>query len=151
MTQPDDRTRIKLAALMRNQRYAVLATVGSDGVPHTSLMAFGATTDLTHVIIATRRDTRKYTSIKDNPSVALMIDNRANEPEDIERAIAVTVTGEALELRGSARSRYSSLYLTKHPYMVNLVESPRCALIQVRVKVYQIVSQLDEIAYWRPS
>ncbi|MGC9347884.1 MAG: pyridoxamine 5'-phosphate oxidase family protein [Anaerolineae bacterium] len=150
-TNPQNQARIKLTALLNSQRYAVLATVGTDGVPHTSLMAFAPTPDLTRLIFATRRDTRKYASIRSNPTVALLIDNRDNVPEDVERAIAVTATGEAQELRGKARARGSDLYLARHPYMADLVTSPDCALIQVNVTVYQIVSQLDEIVYWRPT
>ena len=133
-----------LQNLFKDQRSAALATQ-ERGQPYLSLMAFAATPDLTTIVLATDRSTRKYVNLTVEPRVALLMDNRSNTPRDTEEAVAVTALGEAAELTGEEREKYLSLFLEKHPQLTDFATSSNCALIGVRVSSYVVVQHFGEV------
>lgn len=142
----DSTARLKelLKRLFRSQRLAVLATQLQDQ-PYGSLVAFMATDDLQHILFATSRATRKYAYISGNPRIAMVIDNRSNREIDFREATAVTATGVVTDLDGPDRQRFQELYLAKHPYLMDFVSSPDCALLKVNVETYYVVSQFQKV------
>jgi nitroimidazol reductase NimA-like FMN-containing flavoprotein (pyridoxamine 5'-phosphate oxidase superfamily) len=138
-----------LREFFASQRSAVLATT-EKGQPYLSLMAFAATGDLRHLLIATYRATRKYRNIGADPRVALLVDNRANQPSDTEQAMAVTALGRAQEAAASEKDRFLGIFLAKHPHLHQFVSSPACALIRVDVERYFLVSNFQEVREVRP-
>jgi heme iron utilization protein len=133
-----------LQELFAAQRSAVLATT-ENGQPYLSLMAFAATSDLQYLLVATYRATRKYRNIEADPRVALLVDNRTNQPTDTEQAMAVTALGAAKEVGAAKKDRFLQIYLAKHPHLEKFVTSPECALIEVEVERYFVVSNFQEI------
>jgi nitroimidazol reductase NimA-like FMN-containing flavoprotein (pyridoxamine 5'-phosphate oxidase superfamily) len=130
--------------LCASQRSAALAT-GEGGQPYLSLMAFAVTPDLTTIIMATDRGTRKYANLMAEPRVALLFDNRSNTPADTRETVAVTVLGEASEATLEQRERFLRLFLNKHPHLEDFVTSSTCALITVRVSTYIVVQRFREV------
>lgn len=133
-----------LQELFAAQRSAVLATT-ENGQPYLSLMAFATTSDLQYLLVATYRATRKYRNIEADPRVALLVDNRTNQPADTEEALAVTALGAAKEVGAAEKDRFLQIYLAKHPHLEKFVTSPECALIEVEVERYFVVSNFQEI------
>ena len=133
-----------LQELFATQRSAVLATT-ENGQPYLSLMAFATTSDLQYLLVATYRATRKYRNIEADPRVALLVDNRTNQPTDTEQAMAVTALGAAKEVGAAEKDRFLQIYLAKHPHLEKFVTSPECALIEVEVERYFVVSNFQEI------
>jgi nitroimidazol reductase NimA-like FMN-containing flavoprotein (pyridoxamine 5'-phosphate oxidase superfamily) len=133
-----------LHELFAAQKSAVLATT-ENGQPYLSLMAFATTSDLQYLLVATYRATRKYRNIEADPRVALLVDNRANQPTDTEQAMAVTALGAAKEVGAAEKDRFLQIYLAKHPHLEKFVTSPECALIEVEVERYFVVSNFQEI------
>jgi heme iron utilization protein len=133
-----------LQELFAAQRSAVLATT-ENGQPYLSLMAFATTSDLQYLLVATYRATRKYRNIEADPRVALLVDNRTNQPTDTEQAMAVTALGAANEVGAAEKDRFLQIYLAKHPHLEKFVTSPECALIEVEVERYFVVSNFQEI------
>jgi nitroimidazol reductase NimA-like FMN-containing flavoprotein (pyridoxamine 5'-phosphate oxidase superfamily) len=133
-----------LQELFAAQRSAVLATT-DNGQPYLSLMAFATTSDLQYLLLATYRATRKYRHIEADPRVALLVDNRTNQPADTEEALAVTALGAAKEVGATEKSRFLKIYLAKQPHLEKFVSSPECALIKVKVERYFVVSNFQEI------
>lgn len=129
------------------EKLAVLST-HTAGQPYASLVAFAATEDLTRIVFATSRPTRKYANLRADARVALLVDSRRNEESDFHRAEAVTVIGTVAELTGAERDRYLPLYLEKHPALADFVGAPTCALLcisvarYIRVKNFQRVTEL---------
>ena len=134
----------KIGKLFESQRLAVLST-HRDGQPHGSLVAFAATDDLREIVFATTRATRKFGNIEKDPRVALLVDNRTNDPADLRDAMAVTAVGEATEAGLAEGERLRPLYLGKHPYLVDFVRSPSCALVRVRVRSYRVVLRFQDV------
>ena len=66
----------RLKDFFRTQKLTALATQ-EPGHPYLSLMAFAMTDDLNSLIIATKRETRKYSNMVKEPGVAFLIDNRS--------------------------------------------------------------------------
>jgi nitroimidazol reductase NimA-like FMN-containing flavoprotein (pyridoxamine 5'-phosphate oxidase superfamily) len=136
--------------LLHSQRLAVLSTQMS-GRPYSNLVAFAATQDLRYILIATTRATRKFANIITEPQVSLLIDNRNNEETDFGETSAVTVLGVAEEVLGPERERYLQIYLKKHPYLMDFVSAPTCALIRVKVERFIMVTRFQEVREVSPA
>ncbi|MBN2320999.1 MAG: pyridoxamine 5'-phosphate oxidase family protein [Acidobacteria bacterium] len=133
-----------LQKLFSSQLLAVLGTQSQSG-PYGNLVAFAVTEDLKTLLFATTRSTRKYDNLKETPRVAMVIDNRSNDEEDFHEAVAVTATGSVKELDGAEKDRLQSIFLSKHPYLIDFVNAPTCALLEVEVETYYIVQQFQKV------
>ena len=130
--------------LFDSQKLGVLGTQNK-GQPYANLIAFAASDDLKSLYFVTARATRKYANIEADARVTVLIDNRSNEDSDFSQAAAVTATGTAEEVLGSGRDEVLAIYLAKHPMLRDFVESPSCALLQVRVETYYLVRRFQNV------
>ncbi len=130
--------------ILDSQKLAVLATQG-DGAPYGSLVAFAATEDMKNLLFATTRATRKYANLLKNRGVALVIDTRTNQTVDFADAAAITVLGDVEETADHERQDLLSIYLGKHPYLREFVESPTTALLRVNAKTYIMVNRFQNV------
>jgi len=133
-----------LHRLFSDQLLAVLGTQSRRG-PYGSLVAFYATDDLKHILFATARSTRKYENLMQTPQVSMVIDNRTNRKRDFHEAIAVTITGRVTEVIDSERGGFETLYLKKHPGLLDFAKSSACALLKIEVETYYIVRQFQQV------
>ncbi len=133
-----------LKELFDSQRLGVLST-HSGGQPYANLVAFAATSDLREILFATTRSTRKFANLTADSRVALLVDNRANEPADVHSAMAVTATGRVEEVPADQQEHYLRLYLAKHPHLRDFVASPSCALLRIRVKTFYLVHRFQQV------
>lgn len=141
----DEDTRDLVRRLLDAQRFAVLSTQSETG-PYCSLVAFWAADDLSYVVFATMRETRKFGYLVSHPRIALLFDDRSNRDIDVEEATAVTATGTARELTDpQARAAAANLFLGKHPRLTSFVGSPGCALVRVDVDVLYAVTQFQNV------
>lgn len=143
----------KLREATRNvfnqQLLAVLAT-HEQGQPHTSLVGFVASEDLSMLFFATERSTRKFTNLQADPRVSLLIDTRTHTATDFSTATAITVYGQASEVQGSLKQRYVDHYLQRLPQLRDFVLSPTCALVMVKVDKYSIVTRFKQVQTFVP-
>ena len=142
----NDLNKIKrdLKKLLQSQPLAVLATQ-SRGQPYASLVAFAPSDDLKSLYFATTRSTRKYANLAGDSRVAMLIDNRSNKASDFRWAMAATATGTAVEVGPGARENVLGLYLAKHPHLKDFVHSPTCALCEIRVKTFYVVTRFQHV------
>ena len=133
-----------LNELCCGQQLAVLAT-NSGGAPYTNLVAFAATPDLRLFYFITPRSTRKWSNLKNNRHVSLLIDNRHNTTADFSQAAAATVLGSAGELQGEAKESSLALYLAKYPHLADFAAAPSCALLQIEVTSIYLVSRFQDV------
>lgn len=131
--------------LLRGQRYAVLATV-HDGFPYASLVAVAASSDCRTIYFATLADTRKARALAGNSRVAMLVDNRRNEADDLAHAAALTVTGVARVLEGKARDEAKRVYLGVHPRLAGFVERPACRLFACEIEAWYLSSRFETSA-----
>jgi hypothetical protein len=97
------------------------------------------------VWFSTTRSTRKFTHIRGEDRVAFVVHNASNRPSDLFEAVAATGTGRARELSGAEREDASGRYLTKHPHLEEFATSPNCALVEVRVDTFHVVTRFQEV------
>jgi nitroimidazol reductase NimA-like FMN-containing flavoprotein (pyridoxamine 5'-phosphate oxidase superfamily) len=143
--ESQEETRHLLKELLTSQRFAVLATQSEAG-PYASLIAFWAPGDLSHVVFATMRATRKFNYLVTHPRVALLFDSRSNRDADVREAVAVTATGTARELTDEGdRAAASRQFLAKHPQLGSFVASPGCAFVSVVVDTYYAVTHFQSV------
>ena len=133
-----------LKKLLESQPLAVLATQSS-GQPYASLVAFASSDDLKSLYFATTRSTRKYANLSGDSRVALLVDNRSNKASDFRWAMAATATGKAKEVNAHRRKKALELYLAKHPHLREFVHSPTCALCEIRVQTFFIVTRFQSV------
>lgn len=135
---------LELAHLLNSQRLAVLSTHNA-GQPYASLVSFAATSDLRQLLFATTRSTRKYANLTSDSRTAMLMDSRSNEETDIHSAMAATATGVVGEIPDFERFEALTLYLKKHPYLEEFVNSPSCALLSMTVKTYYLVRRFQNV------
>ena len=130
--------------LLDSQAQGVLATQ-HDRQPYTSLMAFAATPDLREIVFATYRATQKHANRLANPCASLLIDNRTNTAVDFREALAISAQGKVSEVDESRYDELQQLYLRKHPELSGFVAAGDCALLQLGVECYCVVSQFQNV------
>ena len=127
-----------LKEVVNSQYFAVLNSVGEEQ-PYSNLVSFVVTDDLKSLVFVTDRNTRKYRNIKENNNIAILIDNRTNQPSDVTRATAITVIGTAREELAN-KTNLQAIFLTRHPQLQKFVDNPDNALILVNIREYIIAS-----------
>ena len=135
---------LELTQRLNSQRLAVLSTHNA-GQPYASLVSFAATPDLMQLLFATTRSTRKYANLTSDSRAAMLVDNRSNEEADIHSAMAVTATGVVGEISEAEKDEALILYLGKHPYLKDFVNSPSCAFLKLAVKTYFLVRRFQNV------
>lgn len=135
----------QISALMQTQRFAVLSTRQDDGHPYANLVAFCVSADLRHVIFCTLRSTRKFENLASDSRIALLVDNRSNDETDLQQAAAVTVLGACVETQGQHRASLVDQFLERHPAMADFLKSPGCALMDVDVRSYYLVTRFQNV------
>ena len=144
MQNRDSESRQELKRLCEGQSLAVLSTCG-DGKPYSSLIGFAASDDCRSILFATQRHTRKYNNIRGNSQVSILIDSRTNQIEDFSNAAAATAIGTAHEVLGEKRDELAAAYMKRHFYLKDFIDDPNCALIQVKVKRYILVTRFQQV------
>jgi hypothetical protein len=135
----------QIRLLVETQRFAVLSTRQDDGHPYASLVAFCVNRDLKQLVFCTLRSTRKFANLEAEGRVALLIDNRSNDETDLQQAAAVTVLGACAEVHGETRHTLSERFLNRHPAMAEFVRSPGCAVMNVDVRSYYLVTRFQNV------
>jgi nitroimidazol reductase NimA-like FMN-containing flavoprotein (pyridoxamine 5'-phosphate oxidase superfamily) len=125
--------------LLTSQRFAVLATE-SEGQPYSNLVAFAEADNLRSLLFVTGRDTKKYSNTIASKRVAVLVDNRTNQPSDLDKAVAVTALGTIEEVSTDNRGYLSAIYLSKHPQLEGFLRKPSNALMRVAVTDYIVAS-----------
>lgn len=138
----------KIAGLLGSQQLAVLSTQ-RDGQPYSSLMAYAFTPELTNIVVATGKSTRKHQNLMQESRVSLLIDNRSNTENDFHAAMAVTVIGKAQLVEQSERAEYEKIYLQRHPYLQTFLASPTTSFVKIAVSHYILVSRFQDVLEYR--
>jgi len=131
--------------LERNE-LAVLATQ-RDGQPHASLMAFTPLEGLRFLGFATYRSTLKYKSIKQDPRVAVLVEDRGSTAGHPDGRLVLTALGEAIETPEERRKGHIATHLARHPDLQKFLSSPECEFIRVAVHAYQVVSGVEDVRW----
>lgn len=131
----------KIKKLFKEQRFAVIATQGKTE-PYTNLVSFLVRRDLKKIYFPTSKNTRKFKNLSKHSRLSILIDNRDNEPVDIENAMTVTAVGETSV---TENAEIIHLFLQKHPYLKEFTNSNDCRMIEIDIEKYIIVENFQEV------
>lgn len=134
----------KIKKLLGSQSLAALATQGEKG-PYINLVAFCAADDLTYVLFATPKATRKFANLRKASQTAILVNNSQNQAADFHQAKAVTILGDAFEIVNEDRNDFAEEYLARHAYLDTFVNSETCALMKVDVTKYLLVENFQKV------
>ena len=134
-----------IQTLLNSQIQAVLTTQ-HQLQPYTILLAFAMTQDLRHIVFVTARATQKYANLMANPRASLLIDNRCNDSTDYRKAVAISAQGVTREVDAVQRAEQFPLYLSKPPHLRDCVTDAACALLQLDLECYDVVSQFQNVS-----
>ena len=147
MVIPEVELKARLQSLFTEQTLGVLAT-HHEGQPYASLMAFAASEDLHTLVFATPKATRKYANLMSDSRAAMLIENRTNTMADFSAAMAVTAVGIVEAIEKQEESPLVALYLSKHAYLRDFVQSPSCAVLSLVVERYHVVDHFQQVTEW---
>lgn len=143
MNEHELRTRIK--TLLYSQLYGVLSTQGEGGMPHASIIAFASADDLSAIVFATPRNTRKYSYMMARDRIAFFIDDRRARKEEIMDASGLEAQGTVRELHDQQRDDYRAMFLARRPDMASFVDAPGSALMRLEVERYDMVDHFQHV------
>ncbi len=135
----------RLHTLYEEQRLAVLATVSTKGRPYTSLMLFTIDEELRTLFFATRADTRKYRNLQHAADVALLVDNRQKQEDDLENALAVTIEGQVYEVEEAPRPDVRGRLILRFPQMESFFNDPETCFFCVEIERHIAVTGIGGV------
>ena len=145
MTVNSSVTRANIALLLNQQELATLATMSQEN-PYCNLVAFTPSDDLQTIYFSTPRQSTKYANIINNPNVALLIDSRTQSGSDVQTGTAVTAIGTVVQDLQQDTADLKDLHAGRHAQFKDFIYSSDCALLQIRVRRYVLVSSLRDVS-----
>lgn len=129
---------------LESHSLGVLGTLDKIG-SYQSLVAFVSSKDLKSLVFSTTTNTQKYANFKNCPQVSFLVDTRSNSEKDFHECIVITAFGEVKEVRKEVKNSTLSHYLSKHPLLEDFVKSPSCALFEIHMKKYLVVTEFQKV------
>ena len=130
---------------LQSQIYGVYNTIRNEQ-PHSALVGFAPTPDLSKIIILTPKNTRKYVNTQLYHKVTLFISTTTNDPKDLENAITISISGIAEvsdKLQQNQIAEYRKYYLEKNKHMNQLADSLN-EMIVISVDKYELTKSFQK-------
>jgi len=134
-----------MEALAKEKTMCVLATV-SGGQPHCSLMAYAADDACRRIYMVTRKSTRKYKNLLDNPGVSLLIDTRGEGERGETKALTIEGTYEPVTDPQEQKTA-TDLLLRIHPDLKIFMDHPESVLICIRIRSFLLLEGFTDARY----
>ncbi len=136
----------EISELLETRKLAVLATQ-IHGQPHASLMAFTPVDGIKRLIFATYRATRKYESLHKDGRAALLIGSGIEPFEQQRTDLVVTAHGQITDVPDDEHKTILAAHIKRHPEFEDFLTSPECALLNMEISAYQLVTSTDDVRW----
>lgn len=139
-------THDQIQDILHKLRFGIFTSV-KNNIPHPTLVAFINMENLSTIVFATTRKSRKFRNLIDNPVVAFFWNTQTNKPDDVNSSVTITAVGVAnpLELAEEI-TRVKKRYLAKHPYMEDFLNDAETAVVAVKISKYELLSDFESIS-----
>lgn len=130
---------------LQEQRYGVYNTLRNEQ-PHSALVGFATTPDLTKIIIITNKNTRKYINTQLHHKVTLFVSTAKNDPKDLDEAITISAIGTAEvgeKLSPELIQEYRTYFLEKNTYLKDLAGAIS-DIIVITVDTYELTKSFQK-------
>jgi nitroimidazol reductase NimA-like FMN-containing flavoprotein (pyridoxamine 5'-phosphate oxidase superfamily) len=136
---------IKIKEIIKGNDLCVLATV-SGGKPHCSLMSYCADEEGRTLYLASHKETRKYVSAMENPTVSLLIDTREGVRGGTRTAIqALTASGEFQAIKDPAeKERAKTQFMQKHLHLRAFLDEPGVEIFSIKITSFQVLDGIKD-------
>lgn len=138
----------RMKALVKQKDSCVLATA-SRGQPHCSLMAYVPDDECSKIYMVTKKDSRKYRNLLENPLVSLLIDTREDHP-GLKRpeAKALTVSGTFQRIEDAHKyESVSQKLLTRHPHLKDFLSQSDTTVFCIKISSFLLLDGLTEASF----
>jgi pyridoxine/pyridoxamine 5'-phosphate oxidase len=112
-----------LYSFMARQRYGVVSSVSSEGIPQSALMGIAVTPEL-EIVFDTVKTSRKYPNLVERAKCSVVVGWEGEQTVQFE--------GVAVELRGEELQRYQEIYFAVWPEGRERLRWPAIAYFVVR-------------------
>jgi nitroimidazol reductase NimA-like FMN-containing flavoprotein (pyridoxamine 5'-phosphate oxidase superfamily) len=145
-----DTVREQIRALLQGQPFGVLCTQG-DGQPYGSIVAFAYDEELGSLAFATPEGTFKYRQLCECDRVAMVIDTRAQHPNDARGASAITSVGRAVRLQpGGGLEEWQARLEERHPDLAAFFGAGSTAIFCIDVDLHKLITRFQNVHVWEP-
>jgi len=130
----------KMVQLLKSSCSCVLATC-SNNRPHCSLMAYVTDDAGRTVYMITRKKSRKYGNMQENPLVSFLVDTRgAGDSQDMSQVSALTVHGRFHPLANPAEKQaVLNRLLERQPHLKELPDHPDIEVSSIAVESFLLL------------
>ena len=130
--------------LLDNTRLCFMASQ-QDSEPHLCLMNFTYHHEEEILILCTRRDTKKFLQLVENPSVAILIHDQVTSPK-----CSCTLNGRVEIIEGGSKqdSKYRGIHLFKNPDYKQFIEGEGIAVFLVKLEKGRLCDLRDKVTHW---
>lgn len=132
----------EMKQLVKQKNICVLATI-EENKPYCSLMAYATNDDGTEIYMATRRSTKKFRNLSENPAVSLMIDTREDIPRSQARALTAEGTCTLIEDH-SMKQLIEARLLSIHPHLKDFLFHSDNEILSVKIRSFLLLKGLTE-------
>ena len=140
--------------ILNASRLAFLATTQDDS-PHLSLMNFTYYQQEESIIISTRRDTKKFKQIQENPKIALLIHDfphldGSESDENCGKSFSITMNGTAqiIDADDILDAKYRQIHQENNPDYRQFIVGKCIAIIVLRIERARCCDINDKVSYW---
>jgi len=136
----------KIKDIIKKNDLCVLATV-SEGIPHCSLMTYVSDEDGHEIYMVSRRDSRKFMNLMNNPFVSLLIDTREIKiGQERENLKALTIRGEFQPIEDPMKKDSIRLkFMEYHRHLNELLNDPGSTVFSIKLKSFQLLDGVNDI------
>lgn len=137
--------KVLIQKTLETQKFGVYNTIRNER-PHSALVGFATTPDLSKIIILTPKNTRKFINTQLNQRVNLFISTTTNDPKDLDTAITISVLGTAEvsdKLSTEEKIELRQYYLEKNTHMKQL-EDKLEDMIVITVETFELTKNYQK-------
>lgn len=133
-----------ITRMLHSHDFGVLSTYSGE-YPYTSLISIVFPDGGHELIFPTLRETRKYSHLKSDAHVAVLLDNRSISRNNGAQLYAVTILGTAREVDAAMRLNWEGQFLQRHPELAGFLSQPQTALVRVTPAKIILVEEFQKI------
>ena len=98
--------------------------------------------------MTTRRDTRKYQALMQQPQVAILVHDFERTSDIGKGTLSITLRGRAIEQTGEVAERLRSAHLARNLLYANFISGDGIAVIAVEVSTASMCTLDDKVHTW---
>lgn len=130
----------KIDKMLQDHSLCVLCTEGG-GYPYCSLMTYMLSEDQMTLYMACSPESKKYKNLMGNPKVSVLIDNRQNFLNSIEKEIiSVTFEGIYAPVEQAMADALKTKFAARHPELDEIIRVPSGIVIGIKLISYLMLN-----------